>query len=118
MYLGLSRENALECFDIEKKYPAPLTPKTLYDENGIKYEAIIDESVTTSFSVRSITFDGGEFILDKGAAVYVVTEGCGTVTGENYSCEIKKGDYFLMPDAAKDKFVLSGKNMKIIECYV
>ena len=117
MYLGLSRENALECFDIEKKYPAPLTPKTISEENGVKYEAVIDETVTTSFSVRIITFNGGKFRLCKGAAVYVVTEGAGFVSGENYCREIKKGDYFLMPDAAKDKFVLSGNNMKITECF-
>lgn len=117
MYLGLSRENALECFDIAKKYPAPLTPKIISDENGVKYEAIIDSSITTSFSVRSITFNGGEFRLCKGAAVYVVTNGEGIISGENYAREIKKGDYFLMPDVAKDKFVLSGKNMKITECY-
>ncbi|MEE1011339.1 MAG: class I mannose-6-phosphate isomerase [Acutalibacteraceae bacterium] len=117
MYLGLSRANALECFDIEKKYPAPLTPKIISDENGVKYEAIIDETITTSFSVRSISFSGGEFVLWKGAAVYVVTEGCGTVSGDNYCCEIKKGDYFLVPEAAKDKFVLSGKNMKVTECF-
>lgn len=117
MYLGLSRENALECFDIEKKYPAPLTPKTISDENGVKYEAMIDEAITSSFSVRTITLSGGEFRLWKGAAVYVVTEGNGVVTGENYSREIKKGDYFLMPEAAKDKFVLSGNNIKITECF-
>ena len=29
MYLGLSREDALGCFDMAKSYPAPLTPKTL-----------------------------------------------------------------------------------------
>lgn len=117
MYLGLSRENALECFDIEKKYPAPLTPKIISDESGVKYEAIIDDSITSSFSVRSITLSGGEFRLWKGAAVYVVTEGSGYVSGENYSREIKKGDYFMMPEAAKDKFALSGKNMKITECF-
>ncbi len=117
MYLGLDREKALECFDIEKKYPAPLTPKTITDENGVKYEAVIDEEITTSFSVRSITLSGGEFKLGRGAAVYVVTEGDGVITGDNYSREIKKGDYFLMPESAKNKFLLNGKNMKITECY-
>lgn len=117
MYLGLSRENALECFDIEKKYPAPLTPKTLFNENGVKYEAIIDDSITTSFSVRCIAISGGQFVLNKGAAVYVVTEGDGLISGENYTRQIKKGDYFLMPDAAKDKYVLSGNNITITECF-
>ena len=117
MYLGLEREKALECFDMDKKYPAPLTPKVISVTDGVKYEAVIDETITTSFAVRTVTVEGGKFILSKGAAVYVVTEGCGTVFGDNYCREIKKGDYFLVPDAAKDKFVLSGKNMKVTECF-
>ena len=117
MYLGLSRENALECFDIEKKYPAPLTPKTICDNNGVKYEAVIDETITTSFAVRSITLSGGSFELGRGAAVYVVTEGCGEITGEDYSEKIKKGDYFLMPENAKGKYSITGKEIKIVECF-
>lgn len=117
MYLGLDREEALECFDISKKYPVPLTPKTLVDENGVEYEAVIDESITSSFAVRSITLSGGEFKLDRGAAVYVVTEGSGLITGENYNAKIKKGDYFLMPEAAKGKFALTGSEIKIVECF-
>ena len=118
MYLGLERDKALECFDMQKTYPAPLTPKTIKDENGVKYEAIIDESITTSFSVRSITLSNGELDLGRGAAVYVVTEGNGTITGETYNREIQKGDYFLMPYSAKDKYTLAGNNIKIMECYV
>ncbi|MBQ8014616.1 MAG: class I mannose-6-phosphate isomerase, partial [Clostridia bacterium] len=95
MYLGLSRENALECFDMEKKYPAPLEPKLIKNENGMKYEAMIDECITTSFNVRTVTLNNGSFVLDKGAAVYVVTEGCGKINGDGYEKEIKKGDYFL-----------------------
>lgn len=117
MYLGLEREKALECFDMGKKHPAPLTPKILSDENGVKYESVIDETVTKSFSVRTATVTGGSFKLDRGAAVYVVTEGEGSVNGENYSREIKKGDYFLMPQNAKGKYSLTGKNMKITECF-
>lgn len=117
MYLGLDREKALECFDISKRYPAPLTPKTISDEDGVKYEAVIDESITTSFSVRSITLSGGMFALGKGAAVYVVTEGSGCVVGDGYNTEVKKGDYFLVPDSAKDKFSIKGNNIKVTECF-
>lgn len=117
MYLGLNRENALECFDMQKKYPAPLEPKLIYDENGTKYEAMIDESITKSFNVRNITLKDGSFLFDKGAAVYVVTEGFGLITGDGYEKEIKKGDYFLMPDAAKNKFNIKGENIRITECF-
>ncbi len=117
MYLGLKRENALECFDMQKKYPAPLQPKLLKDENSVKYEAMIDESITTSFSVRTITLSGGGFSLNKGAAVYVVTEGEGKIIGNGYEKKIKKGDYFLMPDAAKEKYCIFGEKIRITECF-
>ncbi len=117
MYLGLDREKALECFDITKKYPAPLTPNTIYEADGVKYEAVIDEEITTSFAVRTITLSGGSFELSRGASVYVVTEGQGRIIGENYEKEIKKGDYFLMPHSAKNKFSITGKNIKITECF-
>ncbi len=117
MYLGLSREDALKCFDMTKRYPAPLTAKILSDKDGVKYEAVIDESITASFSVNCITLSGGEFELNRGATVYVVTEGNAVVTGENYCTEIKRGDYFLMPESAKGKFKISGKSAKIVECF-
>ena len=117
MYLGLEREKALECFDMNKRYPAPLEPRLIFDENGMKYESMIDESITTSFSVRTITLSGGEFSLDRGATVYVVTEGNGLVVGDGYREEICKGDYFLVPDAAKNKYKIIGDSIKITECY-
>lgn len=117
MYLGLNRENALECFDMLKKYPAPLQPKLIKEENGVKYEAVIDESITTSFNVRKINLEGGEFVLDKGATVYVVTDGEGVIAGDGYEKTIKKGDYFLMPDAAKGIYSVKGKNIGITECF-
>ncbi len=117
MYLGLAREKALECFDINKKYPAPLTPKTICEENGVKYEAVIDEAITTSFAVRTATVNGGKFSLNRGAAVYVVTEGNGLIVGENYSRVLEKGDYFLMPQDAAGKFSVTGDYLKITECF-
>lgn len=116
MYLGLEKEQALECFDMNKKYPAPLTPKTLENKDGVLYEAMIDESITTSFSVRMATLSGGSFKLSRGAAIYVVLDGSGEIKGENYNKEIRKGDYFLMPVNAQGNFSLSG-NIKIAECF-
>ncbi len=116
MYLGLSREAALECFDMQKRFPAPLTPKTIEKNDGLLYEAMIDEEITTSFNVRMITLDGAEFTLDKGAAIYVVLEGEGCIKNDDYSREIKKGDYFLIPDCSKGDYTLCGK-IKAAECY-
>lgn len=116
MYLGLSRETALECFDMDKRYPAPLTPRLLMEENGVRYEAVIDETITTSFGVRTAHICGGSFPLAKGAAVYVVTEGEGVVCGEDYRREIKKGDYFLMPECAKGRYTVTG-SLCLTECF-
>lgn len=116
MYLGLSREDALGCFDMAKSYPAPLTPKALESGDGVLYEAMIDGSITTSFSVRMVTLSGGSFTLGRGAAIYVALDGAGRITGDGYSRNIKKGDYFMMPAAAAGKFTASG-DIKIAECF-
>lgn len=116
MYLGLSREDALGCFDMAKSYPAPLTPKTIESGDGFLYEAMIDESITSSFSVRMATLSGGSFKLGRGAAIYVALSGDGCITGDGYSRNIKKGDYFMIPAAAAGKFAVSG-NIKIAECF-
>lgn len=116
MYLGLGREQALECFEMDKKYPAPLEPKVISNENGVLYESMIDESITTSFSVRMVTLSGGSFVLGRGAAIYVVLEGEGKISGDGYEKEIGKGDYFLLPENAKDKFSVTG-NIKFAECF-
>ena len=117
MYLGLSRENALECFDMKKRYPAPLKPKLISDSDGVKYEAMIDESITESFSVRTVSLSGGSFVLGRGAAVYVVTEGEGFIEGNNKHIKIKKGDYFLLPECIKGNFSVTGSGLKITECF-
>lgn len=116
MYLGIDKKTSLKCFDMEKSFPAPLTPEVIKDDGGLKYESLIDSRMTDSFKVRRISLDGGEFTLDKGAAVYVVTNGNGKIFGGEYTKEINKGGYFFIPESAKDKFKLSG-NLQIIECY-
>ncbi len=116
MYLGIDKKTAMNCFDVSLKYPAPLEPLTISDKGGVKYLSFIDERMTTSFTVRKIELSGGEFSLDNGARIYVVTEGEGKITGDGYEKPIKKGDYFLMPVAAEGKFKLSG-NAGIVECY-
>ncbi len=117
MYLGLDKKTALECFDMEKTFPMPLSSKPLASEQGVDYQSVIDESITTSFSVRKIVFGGGRFTLDKGACIYVVTEGNGKIIGDGYEKEVKKGDYFFIPEAIKDKFSLTGVDMTVVECF-
>lgn len=117
MYIGLTKEQALECFDMKKTFPIPLSSKPLESELGVDYQSVIDESITESFKVRKIIFNGGSFILDKGACIYVVTEGDGKIVGDGYEKTITKGDYFFVPEVIKDKFSLTGTSMTVVECY-
>ena len=43
-------------------------------------------------------------------------EGSGTLEGENYSRNIKKGDYFFLPFAAQNRFTLQGDELVLAEC--
>ena len=38
MYLGLDKDIALSCFDMNKRYPLPLTGKTIYEKDGCKQD--------------------------------------------------------------------------------
>lgn len=116
MYLGLDRKTSMECFDVGMRYPAPIEPVVLSEKDGIRYLSLIDERMTTSFTVRKIELSGGEFSLETGARIYVVTEGNAKILGDGYEKEIKKGDYFLMPVAAESKFKIVG-NAVVVECY-
>ncbi len=116
MYLGLTREQAHECFEMDKRYPAPPGPKVLCIADCVLCESMIDERITTSFGVRMVTLSGGSFSLGRGAAIYVVLDGEGRISGEGYEKSLCKGDYFLLPENAKNKFSVSG-NIKFAECF-
>lgn len=116
MYLGLGKKTALECFDIGKRYPAPIDPVLISEGEGVKYFSLIDERMTTSFVVRRIELSNGEFKLENGARIYVVTEGEGKILGDGYEKDVRKGDYFLVPVSAEGKFIIKG-NAHVVECY-
>lgn len=117
MYLGLTKEQALDCFEIDKKYPIPLESHAFESSDGVEYLSVIDGSITDSFRVRKLNFSGGSFTMDKGACIYVVIGGEGKISGNGYERNIKKGDYFFIPEAIKGKFSISSDNMSVAECY-
>lgn len=108
MYLGLDRETALECFDYAKTFEAPLILNHISDSETCLYQSAVDSKITESFSINTVNLYNGEFNLKIPAAVYVVTEGEGEITGENYERKIRRGDYFLLPACAVNKFKISG----------
>ncbi len=118
MYIGLSKEEAIECFDFQKAPDTRLTPEIVLDEDSVKIEKIIKPEDTDCFIINRITLSGGEYRMNirDSYGVYIVTDGCGKLVGKNYSKDVKKGDYFFMPCCAMDKFCLTGE-LEVIECW-
>ena len=118
MYIGLSKEEAVECFDFGKAPDTKLIPKVAFDENGVRIENMITSADTECFVINRITLGGGIHTLNikDSYGVYIVTDGNGKIFGDEYSMDIKKGDYFFMPCSLMGKFKVQG-NMEIVECY-
>lgn len=118
MYLGLSREQAVSCFDFTTAPDTKATPKITENGNGFKKESVISKEDTDCFIINRFTLTGGECTLDisDSYGVYIVTEGEGEIKGKNYERSIKKGDYFFLPACAMGEFKILG-NMEVVECY-
>jgi len=118
MYMGLSRDVAVSCFDFGKAPDAKLLPREVFSDEGVRVEALVGAENTDCFVINRIKLEGGRYTLDvpDSYAVYIVTDGEGSLEGENYSRSIKKGDYFFMPCSLMGDFSISG-SAEIVECY-
>lgn len=118
MYLGLTRDQAMECFEFQKVPNAKVVPRVIEETNEKKIECLIDRNNTECFVINRIKLtDGKEILCVKDSyAVYIVTKGEGVLLGENYARDMKKGDYFFMPACLMGEFCISG-NLEIVECY-
>lgn len=118
MYIGLTKNQAIECFDFSKAQDTRLNPVSVSDIDGVLRESLIGEKDTDCFCVNRITLTGGTALLgiDDSYGVYIVTEGEGILKGDDYTHEIKKGDYFFMPACLMNKFALEG-NLQVAECF-
>ena len=122
-YIGLDKQTALDCInydiygDAAKAY-AKVTPKVTISSKGYIKEELITYSDTPCFAENRHTIScGGLFTMNFGPSVYICIDGNGTIKGNNYSKEIKKGDYFFLPYAAQNKFsIISNTEIKLIEC--
>ena len=108
MYLTLDKETALSVFDysynlerVERE--CKKTPEILYENSGCVKESLISKADTPCFSVERYKVNSGETEELSAPCIYVVTEGAGTLYGEGYEKEIKKGDYFFMPYSCNNK---------------
>lgn len=118
MYIGLSKEDALGCFNFGKAHDTKLAPKVVENADGVKVENVVTPGDTDCFIINRITVKDGEYRLNvkDSYAVYIVTDGKGKLVGEGYSKEIKKGDYFFMPACLMDKFHVTGR-LEIVESW-
>ncbi len=121
MYLGLKRGEALECFDFDLYGEKVVRmgkkqPKTLRNEGSVIEELLIGPEDTPCFTMdRTTLLDGAKTILDKGAAVYIVVDGEGSVSSGGYQRAVKRGDYFFLPYAAAGSCSAQG-SMQLICC--
>lgn len=118
MYLGLSRETALKCFNFG---PAPqpfIPPKNLVSTNTVTVQNLLGPQQTSCFVMNRIQLNNGEhtLLVPNSYAVYIVTSGFGQLIAKSYTHPLKKGDYFFMPAALMGKFKAFG-SLEIIECY-
>ena len=118
MYIGLTREQAVSCFDFGTAPDSRLEPQIIEKAEGMVLESLVSTNHTDCFIVNRVKLSGDSFTpnVADSYAVYIVVEGSGEISGDGYNKPIKKGDYFFMPSCAMGKFTIKG-NAEIIECY-
>jgi mannose-6-phosphate isomerase len=119
MYLGLDREVALSCFDLQQAGPLVLArgrklPHTDGPNNGCKKEVLISFKDTPCFAVNRYTVNTSSAL--RNLAVYVVTKGEGELASPVGRSILKKGMYFFVPFAATGVTVNTNTGLELIEC--
>ena len=123
-YIGLEKELALQCFDFDMCGQravdiATMHPKVIRENEGSVTELLIGPDNTDCFSVLRHTVKPGAGVSTLSApATYVVTDGEGEIVmDDGFSAPLKKGEYFFLPAAIKDKCtVKSNSSLELIEC--
>ena len=122
MYIGLDPNLALDVFDYETCGETAVLkgrcmPRILSETPECLVEELIGYGDTPCFAVQRYTIIAGEQTLIHAPAVYVVTEGEGVVAYGEQSRRVKKGDYFFLPYAMKEKAMLQTKgNLQVVVC--
>ena len=118
MYLGLSKEEAIDCFDFTEAPDTKQIPEVIFADAGVCVETLIGKKTTDCFVINRITLDGGSKCLSipDSYGVYIVTDGCGVLKKDGYCREVKKGDYFFLPACAMGEYGLEG-TLTCVECW-
>lgn len=123
MYLGLSKQVALECFDYtvygsESVALSRKRPHLLVENQNYKKEALISFSDTPCFAVEKYTIYQNA-CLQYAPAVYVVIAGRGIVVGKGYEREIGEGDHFFLPWNGRENAMIiaaKGDTLEVVAC--
>ena len=122
MYLGLSREIALDCFDFESYGDAAIvkgkkTPVILKESVDACLESLISYEDTPCFAVKRLTVSGKDVAGEDDTAIYVVTDGDGEIRWNGQRAPLRKGDYFFIPHALKGQFSFSANSkLQLVIC--
>lgn len=122
MYLGLDKAQALECFDFSAQGEKAVSlgkkePIVLEKKDGVCSEALIRYQDTPCFSVNRHSLQKGSLVLQNAPSVFIITEGMGILKKDAYQQEVKKGDYFFLPFAVKNKCSIETETgIEVIEC--
>lgn len=122
MYLNIPHDIALECFDFsiygkDSLFLSKKEPTIVLETIDVIKECLISYDDTPCFSVNRYTLSKGSLILESTPAIYIVTKGSGQILGLNYSKDLIKGDFFLLPHHALRNFSISTNNVLVlIEC--
>jgi mannose-6-phosphate isomerase len=119
MYLGLDKDVALSCFDLQQAGPSVLArgkklPHAEGANNGCNKEVLISFKDTPCFAVNRYTVNTSCAL--RNFAVYVVTKGEGELVSSAGKSLLKKGMYFFIPFAAKDVTVSTKSGLEMVEC--
>ncbi len=123
MYMGLSKEEAIRCFDYDLYgekciRQAKKLPEVTWDTEEYKKEILIGKKDTLCFEVNRYIVR--ERVILKGeAAVYVVINGTGKIESSGYKRTINKGEFFFLPAICKNHFEIvrtEESEIEIIEC--
>lgn len=121
MYIGLPKSTAMECFDFQSYgkeviLSAKKKPQIVFNDDAYKKETIITKKDTTCFSVNRYEIVKRMEMI-TAPAIYIITEGEGTIEGGEYRRKIKKGDYFFFPYNAKGKYEIKTNSLiEMVEC--
>ena len=116
-FLGLSKEIAMQCFDmsISGAKALAISQRTVACENGV--ERLITEKDTPCFSVNRFRIENGCKQILTGPAVYVITAGEGKLTCPEYSRLVRQGNYFFAPHCLGDTLIAStDTHLEIVQC--